>query len=352
MIGSSIRAKARPIFALLLLCSVATDVRPEAPRPKIALTVRSGDPAEPLLRADLALFGFDVVTVPEDNEPPTPRNLEETARRVGAIAAIRITPLRQGAELWIADRVTGKTVLREVTFAHGRDTSTDLPDEAVVSMRVVELLRASLLEIETTRPGRGELTPPPAASRFVALGARPPSPEVVPSSDLALGVGGGTLYSPGGLGFSGDVRLGLSYSPALLGIAGFARVPLTISTTLEPEGSATSRIGMLGVGCHLRFASAQAHWVPTLDLGLGAVLMHTQGHAAPPFVDASELVTVAAPFVEPAVSLLVTLRLRVGVAATLGIATPRPVVLFGGRTAATWGQPLFLGVSAGMEVAL
>src|SRR5262249_3907446 len=153
----------------------AAQARGQPARPKIALIAHTGDPAESLIFADLSILGFDVVTVPEDDAQPTRRNLEQAARRLGAIAAIRITPLRQGAELGIFDRVTGKTVLRAVRFDEERQASSNLPAEALVSMRVVELLRASLLEIEAAQRPRGELPPPPEAKRLVASAVRRPT---------------------------------------------------------------------------------------------------------------------------------------------------------------------------------
>ena len=62
----------------------------------------------------LEALGFDVVVL---NPPATgsvgPTSLEQTARNVGAIAAVRIVPMAQSVQVWTADPVSGQSVFRE-----------------------------------------------------------------------------------------------------------------------------------------------------------------------------------------------------------------------------------------------
>src|ERR1035437_9780285 len=101
------------------------------------------DPILPRLRAELGAMGFDLVEMLADDGAPARAALEENARSLGAIAAVRLVPSGGGVEVWIVDRVTGKTVLREIVRPEGPSGEAD----AMVAMRAVELLRASLLAI-------------------------------------------------------------------------------------------------------------------------------------------------------------------------------------------------------------
>src|SRR5688572_12877487 len=113
------------------------------------------------LRSELDALGLRVVEVSASPGDRSPRSLERSAREVGAFAALRIVPWERGIEVWIADRITGKTVLRELVVAPGEAT------EDVVALRAVELLRASLLELELPHEQSGDVPPPPAVKRLV-----------------------------------------------------------------------------------------------------------------------------------------------------------------------------------------
>src|SRR5262245_27204891 len=95
------------------------------------------------LRAELRLQSFDVVGLDADPAFVSPESVGEAATREDAFAAISIAR-RAGAtsvDVWIADRVTGKTTLR--TLALRRES--DAP--SVLAVRAVDLLRSSLREI-------------------------------------------------------------------------------------------------------------------------------------------------------------------------------------------------------------
>lgn len=97
------------------------------------------------LRAELVSLGFEVELAPAPEVEPSRASLEQAAREAGAVAALRVRASRAGVEVWVMDRVTSKTVLREVVFTGG-------DDEGLVAVRAVELLRASLLEVALPGP--------------------------------------------------------------------------------------------------------------------------------------------------------------------------------------------------------
>ena len=90
------------------------------------------------------------VTVVSGRDPTEP--LEARARAANAVGAIRITGSGSGSvEMTILDRATGKTVSRHLAIA----TPSDPASAELVATRTVELLRASLMELEAPHPPRG-----------------------------------------------------------------------------------------------------------------------------------------------------------------------------------------------------
>jgi len=132
----------------------ATLVAIVTPDPASALTRR--------VRAELAALGVDVIVIrPPEGSSVSRTPLEQAARNVGAAAAVRLVPSTEGTvEVWVADRVTGKAVVRELP-ASGTGAS-----DAAVAVGTVELLRASLMELHSGESPRGEVAPTP---QIVAL---------------------------------------------------------------------------------------------------------------------------------------------------------------------------------------
>jgi hypothetical protein len=146
--------------------------------------------AQPLatrVAAELEALGFSVVS--ETREPGAPE-LSSAARQAQAFAAIAIGPTSEGSvEITVLDRVTGKTVRRELL---GRSLS-DPTTRELVALRASELLRASLMEIEAPHPPRGEVRPSAHLTKLAT------APETVrrPERRLHLATEGGILLAPG-----------------------------------------------------------------------------------------------------------------------------------------------------------
>src|SRR5260221_13907158 len=90
------------------------------------------------VRLELQGLGVDVIVLKPPDEATTSRApLEQAARSVGAVAAVRLVASSVGkVEVWVADRVTGKAVVRELD-ALGSGAS-----DAAVALGKVEPARA------------------------------------------------------------------------------------------------------------------------------------------------------------------------------------------------------------------
>ena len=173
----------------LLLLLLAPPVHAQAPAPGTILLVvdeRAGALAT-RVAAELEALGFAVQLQARE---PKPAELAVEARRAGAFAAIGIGPTPEGSvEITVLDRVTGKTLRRELL---GRSL-TDPTARELVALRASELLRASLMEIEAPHPPRGELPPSPVVRRVAS------APETIrrPDRSWRLGAESGVLLAPG-----------------------------------------------------------------------------------------------------------------------------------------------------------
>ncbi len=176
-------------FLLALSLLVSRHARADAPPAGTILLVVDERAVALATRvaAELQALGFSVQS---QTREPRPAQLASEARRAGAFAAIGIGPTAQGSvEITVLDRVTGKTLRREVL---GRSL-TDPTTRELVALRASELLRASLMEIEAPHPPRGELPATPVVARIAT------APETIrrPERRLRLGVESGVLVAPG-----------------------------------------------------------------------------------------------------------------------------------------------------------
>src|SRR5271170_450500 len=120
------------------------------------------------VRAELEGVGLDVIVLkPPDETSPSRAPLEQAARSVGAVAAVRLIASSEGkVEVWVADRVTGKAVVREL------DAPESGASDAAVAIGSVELLRASLMELHSGEPPHGDA---PANEKVQALALPTPA---------------------------------------------------------------------------------------------------------------------------------------------------------------------------------
>jgi hypothetical protein len=340
---------------LLWLGATAGDAR-AAGAPRIILIAPTGDdPISLRLQAELRSLHFDVpeIEVEIAPEPPSRAQLEDAARKSEAVAAVRIVPSKTGVEVWIVDRITGKTVLREMVTTAGGAASRD----ATIALRVVELLRASLMELDADRPPQGEMETPPLVRELMAP-PRIPAAATVKISTLppldppafSIELGPAAVLSPGGFGPSGAVSAAVYYHPAEpFGVNLIALIPVLPATVSGPEGATTARIGLLGGGLRGTWIPAGSAWALSLGGGLAALWLHLDGQPAPGFGGASKNLFSAAPYLRAGLGITVLPRLRLRADALLGASLPPTLVRFGERLAAVWGVP-FAAPTLGVEL--
>lgn len=211
-------ASALAVLAALLVAAPALAQRVVLIRPAGSDTLLSE--AFTRVRAELLLQDFEVVVVTSETDG-SPESIAGVASRADAFAAIKLTRHAgaRSADVWLADRVTGKTTLRSLEL----DGQSDAP--SVLAVRTVDLLRSSLREL-----GPGQAPPPevkdvvrgPIAPEIQSFSAPPPS-------SFVLRVGAAALFQASEPGaaygptlalehrFSARFRGGVSVSGPLLG---------------------------------------------------------------------------------------------------------------------------------------
>lgn len=296
-------------------------------------------PVEIRLRSELGAAGFSVVAV--SSNATGPDELERAARNTHSIAAIAVVqPLGNGmdASVWITDRVTGKTLLRRVHVDPGtRDAA------AIFAIRAVELLRASLLELNDEHRPRGEVPPTPELERWV----RPPV-EKKPTPRDELRAGAAVVAGPGGLPASMAPALAFSWRPTRhfsgeVGLWGPA-----LGTLRRRQGSATVDQELLAV--QVRFEP----WVeqrlrPFFQVGLGAYHLGARGSANSPYENASGNAWSGAGVGGLGLSYAVFGPMLLSLELDAVYLLPGVGVRFAGETVAEGGHPTLLG-TAGLGV--
>jgi hypothetical protein len=339
--------------SLLLLLAASGRAAAEAARSRVALVRTQSDDkllreASTRLRAELVSAGFDVVEV--ERAPGDSRTeVEQAAERTQSVATVAIDRAGRGAaaDIWISDRISGKTVVRRLRVGGGPSAAT------VLAIRALELLRASLLEVVAPPPAADE--PAPAAPPDVVEWVKPTlPPKAAETKDLldglALGVGVQALHGVRGVG--------LAFGPTLRafhGIAGgaFGRLvlagPFGGQSLSEPEGTASVRQEFASLD--LGWATPPAPLGALAWIGAGAFHLHTSGAAAVPYRSTSD--DVYSLLLGGGLGGIARFSQDVALSAELSALAllPRPVVVIASRDAGSSGNPA-LSLSLNLLLAL
>jgi len=229
------------------------------------------------LCAELEIERFEVVVVDASQLEPGRAALEGAARERDVLAAISFerTPGSTTAELWVVDRVTGKTTLRRLSLEPSREGPT------LLAVRAVDLLRTSLAELP---PGE---RPP---KDVVDADPRPPPPAVHefshPQPRVRASVGALGLFHPDiGMSVGAAVEASARVTSFLaLGVQ--LTGPLFGASFDASAGSARIRRELF-LGEAQLFVSSRSgrglwEWGPVL--GLGAHHLEATGEVQPPLV--------------------------------------------------------------------
>jgi hypothetical protein len=263
--------------------------------------------------------------------------LEQTASgsNVDAVVALLGDVSPGSVEVWVIDRVTGKSVVRRIPNQPESNRAAE-----ILAIRAIELLRASLLEIAMAGSGEPAAVPkpPPAeVTRFVdrALDARR-------DSRLAIEVGGSLVASFDGMGpaLLPMVRFDLALGSYVLMRATAAGLG-TRARVQAQSGWAdlAEQFGLIEAGVRLR---PRRRLQPFFSLGAGAQHTSAEGRAWPslPYYrgqTAGRWAFLADAGAGLRLSLVHHFEIALEVHAQL--AQPYPAVRFLGAQAATSGRP-------------
>jgi hypothetical protein len=296
------------------------------------------------LRGELISAGFDTEIVegpPRTATGDSRAELEQLAARRGADAVVAIVGdlSPDSVEVWVVDKVTGKSVVRRVLF-----DPTATRASTTLAIRAIELLRSSFLEIDLAARDRrsepGAAAPPPTVVRFVETARPERQPE-----RFAVEVGGAAVMSLDGIG------------PAVLPIVRFdwvlgpwftTQVALsglgTRPSVADQTGSAQVAQGYGLLGGSVRFR-AGARVRPFAVLSAGVLRTAVEGRADAP--NQGRSVGQWSFLADAGLGALVRLpdRFYVSLAAHAQLAEPYLAVRFLGQVVATSGRPNLLLVA-------
>lgn len=312
--------------------------RADSAASRVLLIDPRSEPLTVRLREELESLGLEVVIVAE-GDPAEP--LELRARLADAVGAIRITQRGSGSvDMTILDRATGKTVSRHLPIA----TGTDPASSELVATRTVELLRASLMELEAPHPSRGDAAVTPEVRAL--------APPVAEPRATALGVAvGPTLVSSHGLGVSLDIWVAVALrTQSGFGVTASIVVPGTGHALESPEGQVNVfarqyRLGGVFEGPHLA-----SGLILHFEAGATLVTLTTDGEASAPYRGVEQHSTLWGPWVSAGLRYELVPRLSLLAAAELSLLFPETVIRSDGHEVATFGRPL-IAAKAGLEIA-
>jgi hypothetical protein len=326
---------------------------PAAAAPKVILLRPPSVPAavsEALVRlqAELTVEGFDAQVTDVDLGQDVRASLEKVAPTMAATAVVAVVAAADpaSAELWVVDRVTGKTVVRRVPA----DPKAARIAE-VLSVRAVELLRASFLELAiTSRPApdvvEAPLPPPPVVTRFVTE----PLEEAEPDWTWAVEAGGGGMGAiqgaSAGTTLLGELlpvaRVQRAFGPRLCARISFAGLG-TQAHVNNPRGGYADVSQTIGlVEALVRFRRGR-RLEPVLSVGAGFLRVSAEGHEMAPYIGGSSWRLSAAGDVGAGMRVpLRQRRVELGVEIHALIAEPYPVVQFFQMEVARAGRPSLL----------
>ena len=302
------------------------------------------------VQGELTAAGFEVSTLPRDPGVDVRTALETSGRELEPIATFAIVRDGDTAEIWVCDRIAGKSVIQRVRL-DAPAAAGEPSGSAVLAVRAVEVLRASLAHYwlaASTRRAR------PAAQADAGDGV-PVAPVVATFATAGFGLEAaiGWLESAGAVGpvWQPIVRASYGGGHGWAVRVSFGGLGSNASLNAGDIGSASieQQLGALEIARGFR-AGRRIQLLATLGAGGYRARIAGTG-AAPPYVgrdsDEWSLLTVGGG------GLIVTLVPHVALVAEVQalLTWPHTVVRLGGTEAGSTGWPSLL-LSAGVLATL
>jgi hypothetical protein len=291
------------------------------------------------LRAELTAAGFEVTEV--GRQADDARDAAEAEQPAnGVFATIVVVPRAPDtADIWVADRITMKTVVRRVQVGSGSGSDV----ATILAVRAVELLQACLLEA-VDRPSepipRSQPLPADVSDWMDrrASAAKPP---------FSLGAGLGVLHSFGNVGPAALPVLGFSYrSTSGMSLALRAGATAFASQLESHAGTVAARQQLATIDLGYELVPGAGRVRPIALVGAGVYHLDVAGTTSPPYQGRTERLLAAlleiglgaeVPF-GPRVSLVAALRAL--------LVLPKPVIRAAGEEVGSTGRPSLLGEAA------
>jgi hypothetical protein len=288
------------------------------------------------LEAELRSRGLTVIEVDSSSARDSREHLSELAQQQSAIAAVQLVDRGSKVEVWIADRVTGKTVFRELSVASGPQDGVD----DSIAVGVAELLRASLMELNAPAAPRGDY---PVTRSIQALAYVPPPPVSPPAkgaSQLRLSAAFGMGAGMRGIGPTALVSAAAGWATRSgLGIEGLVGDTIVAGTVERSNGKASVGSFWFGGGASFESKAIASIFAARAGAGFAGARIRAKGESATvPFVTDSESRWSAGPYVHGSVG-VGSASLRLVVDASVLVLLSVPPIRFADQRIGTWGQP-------------
>jgi hypothetical protein len=339
------RVRPAALLLALLLTAGAASAAP-APMPRVMLVRPPAAPAsvtEALvrLRGELLAAGFEAEVVELPLGGDVRESLERlappagNARAATALVAVVASADPGSAELWVIDRLTGKTVVRRVNAGTADATRA----AEVLAVRAVELLRASFLELAIAPTG--EAAAPAPAAPVVERWATAPLEER--DWTWAIEAGGATAASVQGPwnAFLAVARVERAFGGRFCARLAFTGLGTTGHLT-TPTGSDEVSPTVLLAEAVMRFRRGR-NWQPQISAGAGAMRLNVDAQETTPIQGLGGTRWSAAGDLGLGVRIPVSRhRFEIGLEAHALLAQPYPTVVYMGQELGRVGRPTVL----------
>lgn len=224
------------------------------------------------LRGELAQHGFEVVIV-SARPASTPAALRRGTGHALASIALAEGQTAATVDIWVDDAATGKTTLRSIRIARGEDAA------ALLALRALELLRASLSELEQ----RPRSTPDVLHARPQRAAASARALTREEHAGWSAGVGAALVTNLPGAATGLSTTLDFGRRGGWWSLRGELALPALPATLHAPSGRAELRSTTLSLTPALQLWSNDALRLSAV-LTLGAQRLSVEGIANPNYL--------------------------------------------------------------------
>ncbi|MBN2716598.1 MAG: hypothetical protein JXX14_12145 [Deltaproteobacteria bacterium] len=304
---------------------------------------------------ELETYGFSTQII---SDTPTV-DLAGIASRESASATIRLNLKGRKVEVWVADRITGKLVMRTIELTPG-----DQKEQSIIVLAAVELLRASLMEIYAVQKQPGKVQPTKQTRSFAKPVAVEPGDrksqkqQRIISGVLSVGVGGNIPGKQTGLGGHGRADIVLDFDRRVQ-FSAVGRFPLAPFSLSSDAGQADLNPFLFGAQTTVLLRPEESRLRLFTGMGMGVMIYMAEGAYDPEYIkkhagslqSRTQTVISTATFFTGGVLVKLNRQLALRLSSILGISTMMVRTKIGKKTVARLGQPFFY-FDAGLDLTL